>query len=176
MVNSPMRSRKDTFTLRFINALLFAALFLIQYNAAFSIKIFNISPLLPLSLLVAIGMFGSELTGAFTGLIIGIFTDAVANTPQGFNAVVFCALGLSAVLVVKHLFNNNIISAVSLCALCALLYFLLRWIFCYAFSLSFTENLTYFINTIIPSCVYTSIFIIPFYYLEKALYKRFYKN
>ena len=101
-------------------------------------------------------------------------TDAVANTPPGFNAIVFCFLGLLAVLVTKHLFNNNIISAITLCVLCALLYFLLRWIFCYAFSLSFTENLTYIINTVIPSCVFTAIFIIPFYYLEKALYKKFY--
>lgn len=174
VVNSPMRSPKDTFTLRLINALFFTALFLIQYNAAFSVKIFNISPLLPLSLLVAIGMFCSELRGAFTGLVIGVLTDAVANTPPGFNAIVFCFLGLLAVLVTKHLFNNNIISAITLCVLCALLYFLLRWIFCYAFSLSFTENLTYIINTVIPSCVFTAIFIIPFYYLEKALYKKFY--
>ena len=171
-----MRSQKDTFTLRLINTLLFATLFLIQYNASFSIKIFNISPLLPLSLLVAIGMFCSELRGTFTGLIIGILIDAVANTPPGFNTIVFCVLGLLAVLVTKHLFNNNIISAITLCVLCSLLYFLLRWIFCYAFSLSFTENLTYVINTVIPSCVFTAIFIIPFYYLEKSLYKRFYKN
>lgn len=171
-----MRSRKDTLILRFINVLLFALLFLIQYNSAFSIKIFNASPLLPLSLLVAIGMFCSELTGAFTGLILGVFTDAVASTPQGFNAVLFCALGLSSVLVIKHLFNNNIVSAVVLCALCSLFYFLLRWIFCYAFSLSFIENLTYLINTVFPSCLFTAIFIIPFYYLEKALHKKFYKN
>lgn len=171
-----MRNRKDTFILRFINILLFSVLFLIQYNAAFGVKIFNISPLLTLSLLVAIGMFCSELTGAFTGLIIGVFTDAVASTPQGFNAILFCVLGLSAVLVAKHLFNNNIISAVALCALCAMFYFLLRWIFCYAFSLSFTENLTYLINTVFPTCLYTAIFTIPFYYLERSLYKRYYKN
>lgn len=171
-----MRSQKDTFTIRFINLLLFAVLFLIQYNGAFSVKIFNTSPLLPLSLLVAVSMFCSELTSAFTGLILGIFTDAVASTPQGFNAIIFCILGLSSVLVIKHLFNNNIISAVVLCALCSLFYFLLRWIFCYAFSLSFTENLTYLMNTVIPSCLYNAVFIIPFYYLERALYKRFYKN
>ncbi len=168
-----MKSRKDTFTLRLINAILFVALFLIQYNAAFSIKIFNASPLLPLTLLVAICMFCSELTGAFSGLVIGIFTDAVANTPQGFNAIVFCFIGLGAVLVIKHLFNNNILSAITLCALCALCYFALRWVFCYAFSLSFNENLTFLIRTVIPECIFTAILIIPFYYLEKILYKKF---
>ncbi len=170
-----MKSQKNMFTLRFINALLFVALFLIQYNGAFNIKIINSSPLLPLTLLVAVCMFCSELTGAFTGLIIGILIDTVASTPQGFNAVIFCVIGLCAVLIVKHLFNNSILSAVALCALCALFYFVLRWIFCYAFSLSFTENLTYFINAIIPSCLFTALLIIPFYFLEKFFYKRFYK-
>lgn len=170
-----MRNRKNIFVLRFINILFFIVLFLIQYSTSFSLKIFNVSPLLPLTLLVAIGMFSSEFTGAFTGLIVGIFVDTVALTPPGFNAVVFCVLGLLAVLVIKHLFNNNIFSALALCALCSLFYFVLRWLCCYAFSISFTENLTYLINTAFPSCVYTAIFIIPFYYLEKTLYKHFYK-
>lgn len=169
-----MKSQKNILKLRLINVFLFIILFAIQYNGIFNLKIFTASPVLPLALLVAICMFCSELTGAITGLVLGIFTDAVASTPQGFNAIVFCVLGLSLVLIIKHLFNNNILSAFVLCALAALCYFTLRWIFCLAFPLSFTENLTYLMRTAFPSCLYTAVFIIPFYYLEKKLYKRFY--
>ncbi len=175
VVNSPMENKKSVFTLRLINALLFILLFLVQYNGIFTIKIVAATPMLPIALLIAICMFCSELRGALTGLVVGIFVDTVASTPQGFNAIIFCILGLTAVLITKHLFNNNVLSAISLCALCTLFYFIIRWIFCLSLSLSFTENLTYLMGIIFPSCLYTCIFIVPFYYLEKFLYKKFYK-
>lgn len=170
-----MTDRKNILTLRIINAALFALLIFVQYNGVFSIKIFTANPMLPLALLVAICMFCSELNGAISGLLVGIFIDTAASTPQGFNAITFLVLGLCCVLIVKHLFNNNIFSAISLCFLCVLAYFILRWIFCIAFCASFTENLTYLIRIIFPSCLYTAVFIIPFYYLEKYLHQKFHK-
>ncbi len=175
VVNSLMENKRNIFTLRLINLLLFITLFLVQYNGVLNIRIFSATPMLPLALLVAICMFCSELRGALTGLVAGVFIDTVASTPQGFNAIIFCVLGLISVLITRHLFNNNILSAISLCALCSLFYFIVRWIFCMAFSLSFTENLTYIMGTVFSSCIYTCIFIIPFYYLEKFLYKKFFQ-
>ncbi len=170
-----MTSQKNIFTLRFINSLLFILLIFVQYNNVFSLKIFHANPILPLALLVAVCMFCSELTAAISGLIIGIFMDTTASTPQGFNAIIFLIIGLCAVLIIKHLFNNNILSAIALCLICTAFYFVLRWLLCYAFSMSLTENLTYLMRTVFPSCVYTAAFIVPFYYLEKHLYKKFYK-
>ncbi|MBQ6885136.1 MAG: rod shape-determining protein MreD [Clostridia bacterium] len=170
-----MERKKNIFNLRLINALLFISLFLVQYNGVLNIKIFTATPMLTLALLVAICMFCSELRGALTGLVVGVFIDTVASTPQGFNAIIFCVLSLISVLITKYLFNNNILSALTLCALCSMFYFIIRWIFCLGFSLSFTENLTYIMGTVFPSVLYTCVFIIPFYYLEKFLYKRFFQ-
>ena len=170
-----MKIKKNIFSIHFINILLFAALFLVQYSSTFNLKIFTVHPILPLALLVAICMYCSELRGAVTGLVVGIFLDTTTSTPQGFNAIVYCFLGLASVLVIKHLFNNNILSAVSLCALCSLFYFITRWVFTIAFSLSFTENLKYIMSSIFPSCLYTAVFIIPLYYVEKFIYKKLYK-
>ena len=170
-----MTNKKNILKLQLINILLFSFLIFVQYNSLFNIKIKTANPLLPLALLVAICMFCSELRGAITGLVVGIFVDTVASTPSGFNSIIFLCLGLCSVLVMKHLFNNNISSAIALCFLCSIFYFFARWLFCIAFSNSFTENLTYIIRTVFPSCVYTCVFIIPFFYLEKYLYKKFYK-
>lgn len=175
VVNNLMKSRKNIFKLRLINGLLFAVLIFIQYNSSFSFKISQANPLLPLALLVTVSMFCSELTAAISGLIVGIFMDTAAATPQGFNAITLLALGLAAALVVRHLFNNNILSSVALCILCTVVYYLSRWIFCLAFSASLTENLTYLMRTAFPSVLYTAIFAVPFYYLERALYNKFYK-
>lgn len=170
-----MTSRKNIFKLRFINTLLFLFLLVIQYNGVFTIKIMNANPLLPLALLVCTCMFSSELTASISGLLVGIFMDGVAATPPGFNSILLFILGLAVSLVVRHFFNNNIFSAVALCFLCTLIYFLLRWAFCFAFWSSLTENLTYLLQTVFPSILYTAVFSIPFYCIEKALYQKFYK-
>lgn len=170
-----MKSKTNLIILRAINTVLFIVLVYIQYNATFSLKISQANPMLPLALLVAICIFSSELTGALSGLVVGIFIDATAATPQGFNAITFMVIGLCATLIIKHLFNNNIFSAIALCLICSAFYFVLRWIFCYAGSVSLTENLTYLMQSALPSVLYTSIFIIPLYYLERLLYKNFYK-
>ena len=170
-----MKSQKSIFKLRLINTFIFILLLCIQYNGVFNIKIAQASPLLFLALLVALCMFCSELTAAVSGVILGIFVDTVTSTLPGFNAILLPLLGLAIALIVRYLFNNNIFSAIALCAVCSTLYYLLRWIFGFAFSSSLAENLTYLLQTALPSVLYTTIFIIPFYYLEKALYKKFYK-
>lgn len=170
-----MKSRRNIFKLRFINVLLFAVLTFIQYSATFSIKISHANPLLPLTLLVIICMFCSELTAAISGLIVGIFMDTAAATPSGFNAIILMVISLAVALIIRHLFNNNIFSAIALCLLCSTAYYLLRWGISFAFSASLAENLTYLMQMVFPSVLYTSIFAVPFYYLEKKLYSIFYK-
>ena len=170
-----MKSRKNILKLRFINTILFLIFLVIQYNGVFTIKIATANPMLPIALLTCTCMFSSELTASISGLLVGIFIDGVAATPPGFNSILLFVLGLAVSLVVRHLFNNNVFSAVALCALCTFVYFLLRWAFVFAFWASLTENLTYLLQTIFPSVLYTSIFSIPFYYFEKTLYNKFYK-
>ncbi len=169
-----MTSSKNIFKLRFINTLLFILLIFIQYNGVFSLKIATANPMLPISLFVAVCMFCSELSSVISGLIIGVFIDSVAATPAGFNATILMIFGICISLIVRHLFNNNIWSAISLCLMTTTVYFLLRWLFCFAFSVSFTETLTYLMQTVFPSVFYTTAFAVPFYYLEKFLYKKFY--
>lgn len=169
-----MINAKRIYLLRTVNALLFFALIIVQYSNIINLKIRNANPMLPLALLVAVAIFSSELTAAISGLIVGIFIDAVASTPPAFNAVLFLVLGLSVSLIIRHLFNNNIFSAVTLCLICGFVYYLLRWLVCMAFSLSFSDNLIYLIQFAFTSTLYTTLFIIPFYYFEKFLHGKFY--
>lgn len=170
-----MTSRKNIFILRLVNTLVFVVLIYIQYSSNFTLKIAAANPILPIALLVPICMFCSELTAATSGLLVGIFMDTVSATPPAFNAITLMMLGLTTALIIRHLFNNNILSSIALCALCTTAYFIMRWVFCFAFSATFSENLTYLMQTAFPSVIYTSVFDIPFYYLEKFLYNKFYK-
>lgn len=170
-----MINAKRIYLLRTVNALLFFVLILLQYSTVINLKIRNANPMLPLALLVAVAMFSSELTASISGLLVGIFIDAAASTPPAFNALLFLGLGLAVSLIIRHLFNNNVFSAITLCLICGFTYFLLRWLVCMAFSLSFSENLIYLIQFAFTSTLYTALFIIPFYYFEKFLYGKFYR-
>ena len=169
-----MTDRKKVLILRIINTAFFAVFIGFQYNGILSIKILTANPMLPLALLVSCCMFSSEITSALTGLIAGIFVDCVASTPTGFNAILFMLISLAVSLISKHLFNNNVFAAFALSLMCSICYFLIRWIFCLAFSLQFTENLTYLMHYALPSCVYTAALTVPLYFLEKYLYNKFY--
>ena len=169
-----MTDRKKVFILRIINALLFIIFIFIQYNGIFNLRLMSANPMLPLALLVACCMFASEFTSAFTGLAVGIFVDGVSSTASGFIAIIFMVIAVAVSLIAKHLFNNNVFAAFTLCLLCCIFYFTVRWIFCFAFSLSFTENLTYLMSCALPSAVYTAVLIIPMYFLQKFLYNKFY--
>lgn len=169
-----MVERKKILLLRLINALIFTVAVLLQYNDYFKINIRTANPMLPIALLVACCMFSSELTAALTGLTVGIFIDSVSSTPTGFNSMLLMVAALAVSLTAKHLFNNNIFAAFTLCFICSVFYYFMRWIFCFAFSLSFAENLTYLMSYALPSALYTAFFIIPLYYLERFLYNKFY--
>lgn len=168
-----MTDRKKIFILTAINFAFFAIFILLHYNGVLNIKIFNANPFIPLALLVAVSMFSSQLTAAMTGLYVGVFLDSVAATPQGFHAILFLLLGLGISLTAHYLFNNNVFSAVALCVIASTVYFVLRWIFCLSFNLEFTQSLNYIMRYALPSVIYTAVFVIPFYYLEKYLYSKY---
>lgn len=170
-----MINKNNVHLLRFINIILLAVTIIFQYNCNFSLKISSANPMLPICLLVAICMFCSELTAALSGLIVGVFIDSTAATIQGFNAIMFLIIGLATSLIVKHLFNNNVFSSIALCAIACTIYLIVRWLTGFAFSLSFTENITYLIRFAFPSVLYSAIFTLPFYFIEKYLYQKLYK-
>ncbi len=154
-----------------INLFLFVVLLLFQYNSGISIKIAGANPLLPLALLFAVSMFVGELSAALIGLAVGVYMDGITATPVGFNAIILFLLALLVSLTVKYLFNNNIRSAIAVCLIATGIYFAFRWLLGFAFS-GIDISLGYLTQFALPSTLYTSAFMIPFYYLEKYLLGR----
>lgn len=153
-----------------LNSALLALLLLLRSTGLLTLKLYGASPLLPLSLLVALGIFAGELPAFFAGLFIGIFLDSVTSCGFGFNALTLMLVGLFSALISNHIFNKNLRAALALCLICSLFYFAVRWIICDAATLGFYENSVYFLCRVLPSAVYTAVFVIPFYFLEKRLF------
>lgn len=165
-----MTLRKRRFIAFIINFFLFAVLLLIRSTGILTFKIYGAAPLLPLALLIALSIFAGETPAFLTGLAVGAMLDSVSASKFGFNAVTLMLIGLLAALVSNHIFNKNVRAAAVLCLLCSMFYFIVRWIVCDAYLLGFYENAGYFLHYVLPSGIYTAVFILPFYFLEKKLF------
>ncbi len=164
-----MVHRKRTVLTAVLNTAMFALLILFHYSGA-NIKILDANPMGVLALLVAFIMFAGELTGVLTGALIGILLDSVASTPIGFNTITLTLISLLAALVSHYLFNRNLKSALALCLLCSVLYFAARWLVCFAFSGDVAGSFNYLLRYGVGSAIYTTVFVIPFFYIEKRLF------
>lgn len=150
---------------------MFLLLILFHYSGP-SIKIFRASPMSVLALLVALIMFSSELSGVLTGMGLGILLDSVSSTPIGFNTITLIIISFIATLVSHYLFNRNLKSALVLCLICAVLYFAARWLVGFALREDVVGSFNYLLRYAAGSAVYTTLFVIPFFYIEKALFSK----
>ena len=82
------KKKKALFTT--FNVLTATALFIIQYNGVFSIKIGGANPMLMLGLCVTYSMFSNELDGVLFSMILGFITDSASSgTAAFFNTLFF---------------------------------------------------------------------------------------
>ena len=166
-----MKSLKKPFIIGLINAILFFILVIFHYSGA-SLKIGSANPFSALALLVAVIMFSGELTGVVSGTLLGIVLDGVSSTPIGFNTITLSLISFLAVLISHYLFNRNLKSALALCLICAALYFAARWLVLFTFAGDIKGSFTYLLSFAATSAIYTTLFIIPFFYLEKKLFSK----
>lgn len=166
-----MQTKKRHPWINLISFLLFFFAFIIHYTDIIDIGIRNAEPLIILPLLTAFSMFGGVGVSAAVGLITGIFMDSSASGAVCFNAAVLMLSAAMVSVLSERLFNRNIRSAVLLCLLTSLFYFLLRWLCFYSFGIGPQDNLTYLLSYAFPSILYTAVFIFPFYFIYRHFYR-----
>lgn len=163
-------NRLRRYTVAIIEFMAFAILLLLHYSGVFHIGDMRANPIALIPLLVTFSFYNEEWASAFTGMAVGIFMDAVSSTFSLFHTVVFFFIGLLSCLIIHHLFNNNVFSAIALSVMATLVYFLLRWIFFHAVDGGIEDSVFYLMYYALPSVIYTNIFTVPFYYIQRKLY------
>lgn len=164
-----MNNRKSALLLFIINAAMFLVLILFHYSGV-SVNILGANPMSALALLVAFIMFSGEVAGVIGGILLGVVLDSVSSTPIGFNTVTLTVISFLAVLISHYLFNRNLKSALTLCLICSVLYFAARWLVGFAFEGDIAGSFNYLLRYAAGSAVYTTLFVIPFFYIEKKLF------
>ncbi len=163
-----MLAKKRRIATFLCNLVLFFAVIILHYTDGVNISIATATPMLLIPLLVAFSIFSSVPMAMFVGLICGILADAAASGAICFNALALMLISTFVCALSNNLFNKNIHSASVLSLISCVVYFLMLWLVRHAFS-GVENSLSYLLKYALPSAVYTSLFIFPFYYFYKFL-------
>ncbi len=154
-----------------VNEIVLAAIvYLFHYTGLIDITIKGASPIILLPITVAVAMFYNELTGLLFGLCCGFAMDAVTASSSVFNTITFMLIGFIAGLLAKSIFNRNLPAAITLTLLSEIGYFGVKWLL-YAIIPDVQGKVYYLLWNLTPGAVYTLVFIVPLYFLEKRLHK-----
>ncbi len=163
-----MNNKKKRFISAFVNILLIFIVFILRYSGVATLKIGGAVPNLLIPLSLSIALFYSEAVGAWSGLCIGILIDSVSAENSFFSTLYFfIGVSLCSVMTAR-LLNRNFKSAACLSLGMSFGYFFLKYLISFPFK-GISVNYDYFVLTLIPSAVYTAVWILPFYFLQKKL-------
>ncbi len=165
-----MHKKRHPFILLF-NILIFALAVLFYYTDILNFTIKGITPLLILPILTAFSLFNSPLTCAIVGVLCGVLMDSNMIDSYCFNAIMLLLIGVFVSVSSNNLFNKNIKSAIVLTIICCAFYFVLQWLVFQTNNVTLSDSIMYLLNFALPSAVYSSIFIAPFYYIYKHFNK-----
>ncbi len=162
-----MNTKRRRFISVFINILLLLSVFLMHYGRI-TLAIGEAVPVILIPLALSIAVCHSENTGLLAGFFAGALMDSAAADTSLFNTV-FMVIGCAVCGILSaRFFNRNLKAVICLSAGLSFGYFFAKYLIFFAFN-SIAASYDYFVGYLIPSAVYTALWIIPFYFLQKKL-------
>ena len=167
-----MKVRKRHPGIVFLNIIVFFCLILFHGNFESALSIEHASPFILLALLTAFATYSEVGFAAVAGAVSGAFVDSIAAGSYCFNTIALMLLSVMVCLFSNSVFNRNLKAAVTLCFIISLIYFISHWLTFNAFKASAGDNIEYLLHSALPSALYTSVFIFPFFFLYRYWNKK----
>lgn len=161
-------NNKKRFTVTYVNILLILFLYILRASGLLLLKIGDTSPFILLPLVVSISLFFGEWSGASAGFLVGLLMDSTTLGSSVFSCLSVMLIGLICGVAANFYLNKNIKSALALSVCASLAYYLCKFLFLSVLARKGVDG-QYFTSFLLPSVAYTSVFIIPFYFLQKKL-------
>ncbi len=147
-------------------------IFVLQRISGLSLKISTATPVLLLPLVIVIACFLKEWVGFWFGFASGVMLDIFMADSRIFNTIAFIVIGLGAGLLFHYLFNRNIKAVVLGGLAVCFVYFFFKWLFLSVF-MGDPSAFKILFKYEIPSAIYSSVFLIPFFFLVRNLCKKY---
>ncbi len=149
---------------------LFFILFMISFTEVLPLRIGNAYPFPIIAAVITVSYYYGEWTAFYSGLIVGIFADAVMAESLIANTLTLSVIGCLSGFLLRFYMNKNIFSVAFLSLCGAAFFFTARWI-SYFSAIGFNDSLTYLLFFALPSGLYSALFIFPIFYLGKLIKK-----
>ena len=162
-----MLTKSKKISIAFLKFLLFTVCILLFGSSVIDLSIKTAYPFIVLALLVASAVFSKLSHCAFAGFICGAFVDSITSGTYCFNTITLMLLAVAACLFSDNVFNKNLKATITLCFICTFVYYLCYWLLFIRPAISTTANPQYILQYAIPSSLYTTVFVIPFYFIYK---------
>ena len=162
-----MEIRRKRFIIAFINVLIILMAFFLRYGGI-TFKIGQAVPILLIPIVISISIFFGENATLLAALLAGVLMDSASADTSIFNTMFLLISSTACSVMANRLLNRNLKAAVCLSAGFSFGYFAVKYLIFYVFG-GVSVNYDYFVYYFIPSVLYTAVWIIPFYFLERKL-------
>jgi rod shape-determining protein MreD len=163
-----MRWREENFDKWACYGILVFVLFIFQSTIGDMLAIWGIKPNLLIGALVALAMWEGEMVGGIFGLILGFLIDTFFFHISGFYMLLGLFFGVAVGLATKLFINVTALSTMCVGGSVCFLYNIFVFYTHYHMK-GEASILTALGRYILPEVVYTTIMMIPFFYLIKFL-------
>ena len=151
-----------------VNISIIFLLVVFRYSGIASFRLGEAVPMVLLPVIIAISMFFGDNASILSALLAGVLLDSMSADSSWFNTIFFVLAAAVCNFLCNRFLNRNLKAALTLTAIVSLIYFFLKYLIFFTFA-GVTVNYDYFVLYLLPSVVYTALFIIPFYFLERKL-------
>ncbi len=163
-----MDAKRKSFIAALLNIVLIFALFLLRFCGIATFQIGRATPMILIPVIISLSIFCGENASLLYAIFAGFLMDCAAGDTYCFNTVFMVIAATVCNLLSNRFLNRNLKAAVCLSATVSFGYFFLKYLVSFVFR-GIPVHYDYFILYLIPSVVYTAVWIIPFYFLQKLL-------
>lgn len=162
-----MNLKRKRFICAFINTLLILLCFILRFSGA-TLALGEAVPMILIPIVLSVAIFCSENVALAAGFFVGVLMDSASSDALVFNTLFFTLGAFACSLLSSRYLNRNLKSALCLSAGMSFGYYILKYLIYFVFS-SVSAQHSYFSSYLIPSAIYTALWIIPFYFMQKKL-------
>lgn len=163
--------RKKLIIRRICLALILLLISVIQNTDGFFPQIFGVRALLLIPAVVCISMFERDLCGMALGLFAGALWDITASGAS-FNALFLTAVGFLCGTLINTIMRNNVVTALILSTLSAIIYNIAYWLFHYVFA-GLDSAAYMLLRYYLPGIAYTVVFVPLIFIIVRSVEKKF---
>ena len=163
-----MNVKRKGFAAALINVLIILILSVLRFSGLATLQIGQAVPMIFLPVIIAIAMFYGDNVSILSAILAGALMDSMAANSSCFHTIFFVVAAAVCNFLSNRFVNRNLKAAAYLTLIVSLFYYFLKYLIYFVFG-GVSVSYDYFLLYLIPSVVYTTALIIPFYFLEKKL-------